>query len=287
MTYDAGDYDASLDAALKAGRLWRLRGAQGGQRSAASCAASATPATSRPAASRRRRRSARSAPASASGNRRGARQPGRHGRRCFTGSHSHGQGHETTFAQVVADRSASDRQVSIVHGDTDKVQFGMGTYGSRSRRVGMSAIVKALDKVEAKAKKIAAHLLEAATRATSSVRERRVQGRRHRQEGAVGQVALAAYTAAQLPAGKLEPGLKENAFYDPTNFTFPAGTYICEVEVDPDRQDRDRQLRRGDDFGNLINPMIVEGQVHGGIAQGIGQALLEGAACTTRRAASC
>jgi aerobic carbon-monoxide dehydrogenase large subunit len=195
----------------------------------------------------------------------------------LTGSHSHGQGHETTFAQLVCDRfGVPIEQVSIVHGDTDKVQMGMGTYGSRSGAVGMSAIVKALDKVEAKAKKIAAHLMEAD------------EGDIVIENGALKvagtdktvpwfQMALAAYTAHNLPQG-LEPGLKEGAFYDPSNFTFPAGCYICEVEIDPETGKTEIvQFVAADDFGNIINPMIVEGQVHGGIAQGIGQALLEGA----------
>ncbi|QKD03455.1 xanthine dehydrogenase family protein molybdopterin-binding subunit [Mesorhizobium loti] len=195
----------------------------------------------------------------------------------LTGSHSHGQGHETTFAQLVNERfGVPIDSVSIVHGDTDKVQMGMGTYGSRSGAVGMSAIVKALDKVEAKAKKIAAHLLEAD------------EGDIIIENGALKvagtdknvpwfQMALAAYTAHNLPGG-MEPGLKETAFYDPSNFTFPAGCYICEVEVDPETGTTEIiQFVAADDFGNIINPMIVEGQVHGGIAQGIGQALLEGA----------
>ena len=195
----------------------------------------------------------------------------------LTGSHSHGQGHETTFAQLVNSRFGVPLDsVSIVHGDTDKVQMGMGTYGSRSGAVGMSAVVKALDKVEAKAKKIAAHLLEAD------------EGDIVIENGALKvagtdksvpwfQMALAAYTAHNLPSG-MEPGLKETAFYDPSNFTFPAGCYICEVEVDPETGMTDIvQFVAADDFGNIINPMIVEGQVHGGIAQGVGQALLEGA----------
>ena len=186
----------------------------------------------------------------------------------LTGSHSHGQGHETTFAQLVNQRFGVPLDsVSIVHGDTDKVQMGMGTYGSRSGAVGMSAIVKALDKVEAKAKKIAAHLLEAD------------EGDIVIENGALKvagtdktvpwfQMALAAYTAHNLPAG-MEPGLKETSFYDPSNFTFPAGCYICEVEIDPDTGVTDIvQFVAADDFGNIINPMIVEGQVHGGIAQG-------------------
>jgi carbon-monoxide dehydrogenase large subunit len=193
----------------------------------------------------------------------------------MTGSHSHGQGHETTFAQLVADRlGVPIDSVNIVHGDTDKVQMGMGTYGSRSGAVGMSAVVKALDKVEAKAKKIAAHLMEAdESDIVIENGELKVAGT----DKALPwfQVALAAYTAHNLPAG-MEPGLKEGAFYDPSNFTFPAGCYICEVEVDPETGTTEIiQFVAADDFGNIINPMIVEGQVHGGIGQGIGQALLE------------
>ncbi|MEZ5812730.1 MAG: xanthine dehydrogenase family protein molybdopterin-binding subunit [Rhizobiaceae bacterium] len=195
----------------------------------------------------------------------------------LTGSHSHGQGHETTFAQLVADRLGVPMDsVSIVHGDTDKVQMGMGTYGSRSGAVGMSAISKALDKVEAKAKKVAAHLLEADDKdIVIENGEVKVAGT----DKALPwfQVALSAYTAHNLPEG-MEPGLKESAFYDPTNFTFPAGCYICEVEVDPETGQTDIvQFVAADDFGKIINPMIVEGQVHGGLAQGIGQAILEGA----------
>ena len=194
----------------------------------------------------------------------------------LTGSHSHGQGHETTFAQLVAERFGVPMDsVSIVHGDTDKVQMGMGTYGSRSGAVGMSAIFKALDKVEAKAKKIAAHQLEADENdIVIENGELKVAGTDKTLPWF--QMALAAYTAHNLPQG-MEPGLKETAFYDPTNFTFPAGCYICEVEVDPDTGHTDIvQFVAADDFGKLINPMIVEGQVHGGLAQGIGQALLEG-----------
>ncbi len=195
----------------------------------------------------------------------------------LTGSHSHGQGHETTFAQLVSDRfGIPGANVSVVHGDTDKVQMGMGTYGSRSGAVGMSAIVKALDKVEAKAKKIAAHLLEADEGdIVIENGELKVAGTDKKVPWF--QMALAAYTGHNLPAG-MEPGLKEGAFYDPTNFTFPAGCYICEVEVDPDTGTTEIiQFVAADDFGKIINPMIVEGQVHGGIAQGIGQALLENA----------
>jgi aerobic carbon-monoxide dehydrogenase large subunit len=149
----------------------------------------------------------------------------------FTGSHSHGQGHETTFAQVVAARlGISPDQVDVVHGDTGRVPFGMGTYGSRSLAVGGTAIMKALDKIEAKAKKIAAHLMEASDADIDFVGGEFVVG--HRQEVPFGQVALTAYVPHNYPLDKLEPGLNETAFYDPTNFTFPAGTYICEVEID-------------------------------------------------------
>src|SRR4051812_16839098 len=193
----------------------------------------------------------------------------------LTGSHSHGQGHETTFAQLIAERiGVPISQVQIVHGDTDKVQFGMGTYGSRSIAVGGTAIIKAMEKVEAKAKKIAAHALEA------SENDIVIENGEFKVTGtdksiALPMVALAAYTAHNLPDG-MEPGLKETAFYDPTNFTFPAGSYICEVEVDAATGKTSFvNFVAADDFGRLINPMVVEGQVHGGLAQGIGQALLE------------
>jgi aerobic carbon-monoxide dehydrogenase large subunit len=196
----------------------------------------------------------------------------------LTGSHSHGQGHETTFAQLVSSRLGIPiENVSIVHGDTDKVQFGMGTYGSRSGAVGMAAISKALDKIETKAKKVAGHVLEA------SEQDIEFKDGKFSVKGAdisidFGSVALNAYTAHKFNGQELEPGLKETAFWDPTNFTFPAGVHICELEIDPETGvvtiDRWTAV---DDFGKLINPMIVEGQVHGGIAQGVGQALLEGA----------
>jgi carbon-monoxide dehydrogenase large subunit len=194
----------------------------------------------------------------------------------LTGSHAHGQGHETAFAQVVADRFGIPiSNVSIIHGDTDKVQFGMGTYGSRSGAVGLSAIFKALDKVEAKAKKIAAHLMEAAE-GDIVIENGALKVAGTDKQKSFTEVALGAYTAHNLPGG-MEPGLKEGAFYDPTNFTFPAGCYICEVEIDPNTGTTEIvKFVAADDFGKLINPMIVEGQVHGGIAQGVGQALLEG-----------
>jgi len=194
----------------------------------------------------------------------------------LTGCHAHGQGHETTFAQLVAERLGIGMdQVNVVHGDTDKVQFGMGTYGSRSGAVGMSAIVKALDKVEAKAKKIAAHLLEAAE-GDIVFKDGKFTVAGTDKSVAWGELALAAYVAHKFPTSEIEPGLKETAFYDPTNFTFPAGCHICEVEIDTDTGETSVVgWTAVDDFGTVINPMIVEGQVHGGVAQGVGQALLE------------
>ncbi len=277
MCYDAGDYAASLDAAMKAAdyagfakrkaaaaKKGKLRGI-GMSNYIEACGIAPSAAVGSLGAGVGLWESAE------------VRVNGVGTIEVLTGSHSHGQGHETTFAQLVADRfGVPIDSVSIVHGDTDKVQMGMGTYGSRSGAVGMSAIVKALDKVEKKAKKIAAHLMEADE--GDIVIENGVAKVAGTDKNVPWfQVALAAYTAHNLPAG-MEPGLKEGAFYDPSNFTFPAGCYICEVEVDPETGVTEIvQFVAADDFGNIINPMIVEGQVHGGIAQGVGQALLEGA----------
>lgn len=196
----------------------------------------------------------------------------------LTGSHSHGQGHETTFAQLVSHRLGIPlEQISIVHGDTDKVQMGMGTYGSRSGAVGMSAISKALDKVVAKATKVASRCMEVPEE-TVDFNEGVFSARGTNKSMAFGEVALQAYVAHKFDSSEIEPGLKEGSFYDPQNFTFPSGVHIAEVEIDPETGvthiDRWTAV---DDFGTVINPLIVEGQVHGGIAQGIGQALLEGA----------
>ncbi len=196
----------------------------------------------------------------------------------LTGSHSHGQGHETTFAQLVSDRLGIPiDQVEIVHGDTDKVQFGMGTYGSRSGAVGMSAIDRALDKVIDKAKKVASHLMEADP-GDIEFKEGSFTVAGTDKSMAWAEVSLNAYTAHGILTAELEPGLKEGAFYDPTNFTFPAGCHICEVEIDEDTGVTEIvDYVAVDDFGTVINPMIVEGQVHGGVAQGVGQALIENA----------
>ncbi len=194
----------------------------------------------------------------------------------FTGSQSQGQGHETTFAQIVSDRlGVAVEDIEVCHGDTDRIPFGMGTFASRSLAVGGSAIVKATDKIVDKGKKIAAHMLEA------SVEDVEFSGGTFTVAGTdksltIGEIALSAYVPHNYPLDELEPGLDETAFYDPANFTFPAGTQICEVEIDPETGTvKIEKFVAVDDFGTIINPMIVDGQIHGGIAHGIGQALLE------------
>ncbi|WP_127561531.1 xanthine dehydrogenase family protein molybdopterin-binding subunit [Nioella ostreopsis] len=196
----------------------------------------------------------------------------------MTGSHSHGQGHETAFPQVVADMiGIPENMVEIVHGDTANTPMGMGTYGSRSLAVGGSAIVRATEKIINKAKKIAAHLMEA-SEGDVELKDGQFTVAGTDKSVAWGDVTLAAYVPHNYPLEELEPGLEETAFYDPANFTYPAGAYACEVEVDPDTgKVTVCSFAAADDFGNVVNPMIVEGQVHGGLAQGIGQALLEGA----------
>ncbi len=194
----------------------------------------------------------------------------------FTGSHSHGQGHETTFSQLVADTlGVPIENVEIVHGDTGSIPMGMGTYGSRSLAVGGSAIAKACDKIIEKSRKIAAHLMEASVDDVEFDKGAfRVKGTD--KEKSIAEIAFTAYVPHNYPEG-LEPGLDETAFYDPLNFTYPAGVHICEVEIDPATGITDIvDWVAVDDFGKVINPMVVEGQVHGGIAQGVGQALLEG-----------
>jgi carbon-monoxide dehydrogenase large subunit len=196
----------------------------------------------------------------------------------LTGTHSHGQGHETTLAQLVADRlGVPIANVDIVHGDTAKVPFGMGTYGSRSLAVGGSAMVKAMDKIVAKGKRIAAHLMEAAVEDVEFDRGTfRVAGTDKTKT--LTDISLAAYVPHNYPIEDIEPGLDETAFYDPKNFTYPGGCHIAEVEIDPDTGKVSMvNFTAVDDVGRVINPMIVEGQVQGGVAQGIGQALLEAA----------
>ena len=277
LTYDIGDYDATLDGAMKvadvagfpkrreeAARRGKLRGL-GYSSYIEACGL------------------APSNIAGALGARAGLYEAGEvrvhpTGKvTVFTGSHSHGQGHETTFAQVVAARlGLGVDDVEIVHGDTGRIPFGMGTYGSRSLAVGGTAIVKALDKIVAKGRKIAAHLMEVSD-ADVEFADGKFTVKGTDKSVPFAQVALTAYVPHNYPLDKLEPGLDETAFYDPTNFTYPAGTHICELEVDPETgSTRIVNFTACDDFGNIVNPMIVEGQVHGGLAQGIGQALLEG-----------
>jgi carbon-monoxide dehydrogenase large subunit len=194
----------------------------------------------------------------------------------FTGSHSHGQGHETTFAQLVVEKlGVPFDNVEIVHGDTDRIPFGMGTYGSRSAAVGGSAIYKAIDKIVEKGRKVAAHLLEASVADIEfSDGKYRVVGTDR--EKAFGDVAFAAYVPHNYPIDTVEPGLEDSAFYDPKNFTFPGGCHCVEVEVDPETGVVEVvDVAIADDVGVVINPMIVDGQAHGGLAHGIGQALLE------------
>ena len=193
----------------------------------------------------------------------------------FTGTHSHGQGHETTFAQIVAETLGVDFEaVDVVHGDTGAIPFGMGTYGSRSLAVGGTAIYNAVQKVIAKGKKIAAHLLEASEEDIEFADGNFTVAGTDRSKS-IGEIALTAYVPHNYPEG-LEPGLEETAFYDPLNFTFPAGTHVAEVEVDPETGVVELVAVTGaDDVGRIINPMIVNGQLHGGLAHGIGQALLE------------
>ena len=196
----------------------------------------------------------------------------------FTGTHSHGQGHETTLAQLVVEQLGVPlSQVEVVHGDTAKIPFGMGTYGSRSLAVGGSAMVKAMDKIIAKGKKIAAHLMEAAVEDIEFADNTfKVAGTDKTKS--LTDISLAAYVPHNYPIDELEPGLEETAFYDPKNFTFPGGCHICEVEIDPETGVVSVvNFTAVDDVGRVVNPMIVEGQVQGGIAQGIGQALLEAA----------
>ncbi len=196
----------------------------------------------------------------------------------LTGTHSHGQGHETTFAQLVSDQLGIPvDQVDVVHGDTAKIPFGMGTYGSRSLAVGGSAMVKAMDKVIAKGKKIAAHLMEASVE-DIEFKDGRFSVAGTDKSKALAEISLAAYVPHNYPIEELEPGLDETAFYDPKNFTFPGGCHICEVEIDADTGTVTvANMVAVDDVGRVVNPMIVEGQVQGGLAQGIGQALMENA----------
>ncbi|MBO0843704.1 MAG: molybdopterin-dependent oxidoreductase, partial [Nocardioides sp.] len=192
-----------------------------------------------------------------------------------TGSSAHGQGHETAFSQIVADRlGVAFEDVEVLHGDTQIASKGMDTYGSRSLVVGGEAVVRAADKVIEKAKPIAAHLLEASVD-DLEFREGRFSVRGTDQGMALGEIALATFAAHNLPDG-VEASLDSEATYDPVNFNFPHGTHLCAVEVDTETgQTTMRKYVACDDIGQIINPLIVSGQVHGGLVQGIAQALWE------------
>src|SRR4051794_28473456 len=193
-----------------------------------------------------------------------------------TGSSPHGQGHETAFAQIVADKlGVPFEDVEVLHGDTASSPKGLDTYGSRSLAVGGIAIVKATEKVVDKAKRIAAHLLEASEDDLEfDAGKFRVKGSPGSEVG-MADIAFATFLGHNLPDG-MEPSLDADATYDPENFSFPHGTHLCAVDVDTETgRVTIRKYVSVDDVGTPINPLIVEGQVHGGLAQGIAQALFE------------
>ena len=194
----------------------------------------------------------------------------------LTGAHSHGQGHETSFAQVVADKlNLSIDEVEIVHGDTARIPYGTGTFGSRSISLGGGALSLSVDKVIAKGKKIAAHVLDATADEMEFI-DGYFKVKNSDRLMSFKEVAHLAYLPGNYPLTELEPGLEETTYFDPPMNTFPAGCHCCEIEIDPETGEVEIvNYAVGDDFGVIINPIIVEGQVHGGIAQGVGQALLE------------
>ena len=194
----------------------------------------------------------------------------------YTGSSSHGQGHETTFAQIAASELGIPMEdVSVVHGDTSQMQFGVGTFGSRSAAVGGTAIHMAVEKVKDKAKRLAAHLLEAAEADIVYEDGKLFVAGAPAKAKTIREIAFATHMASSLPEG-MEPGLEALSYFDPKNFTWPFGTHIAVVEVDPDTGEVDLlRYVAVDDVGKVINPMIVDGMIHGGVAQGIGQALME------------
>jgi carbon-monoxide dehydrogenase large subunit len=208
----------------------------------------------------------------------------------LTGASPHGQGQETSFAQLAADELGVDlNDVTVIHGDTSIVQYGIGTFGSRGTAVGGTAVFNAIQKLKEKANQLAAHLLGAEASAVSFKEGRFSAEAAMAATGGNGggteagapasvsiqEVALAAHVAHKIPAG-FEPGLSATNFFEPSNFTFPFGTHIVQVEID--RETGEIQFQRYvavDDCGKVLNPMLVDGQVHGGIVQSIGQALYE------------
>jgi len=196
----------------------------------------------------------------------------------FIGASPHGQGEETTFAQIVASELGVDvNDVKVIHGDTDTTPMGWGTYGSRTTAVGGAALATAVSKIKEKAKRLTAHLLEAAPEDIEYENGRFfVKGSPSRHK-TIQDIALMANVAWNLPQG-MEAGLEATSFYDPPNFVYPFGAHVAVVEVDGETGRVDlRKYVAVDDCGPQINPMIVEGQVHGGVVQGVGQALWEGA----------
>jgi carbon-monoxide dehydrogenase large subunit len=196
----------------------------------------------------------------------------------YSGACWHGQGHDTGFAQIVANElGVGVDDVEVIHGDTEKVQFGIGTFGSRSAAVGGIAAYKSAQKIKEKARKIAAHLLEANEEDVVYENGRCFVRGAPDQAKTLSDISLAAYLAHNYPAD-LEPGLEATTFYDPSNFTWPFGTHVCTVEVDPETGKVEiLKYVAVDDCGRVINPLLRDGQVHGGIAQGIAQALYEAA----------
>ncbi|MCH7842139.1 MAG: molybdopterin-dependent oxidoreductase [Chloroflexi bacterium] len=195
----------------------------------------------------------------------------------YIGTAPHGQGEETTFAQIISDELGVDvDDIGIIHGDTSNTPMGWGTYGSRTTAVGGAAIVLAARKIKEKARLLAAHLLEAAEADVEYENGKFFVKGSPDQSKTIQEIATMANVAWNMPEG-MEPGLEASAFYDPPNFVYPFGTHLAVVEVDPDNGNIEvKRYVAGDDCGPQINPMIVEGQIHGGVVQGAGQALWEG-----------
>ena len=279
IVYDSGDYHGSLDKLLDARRRRRVPARAGGAaRARASTAASASPPGWRSAASRRRASSARAASACRRGFYESAivRVHASGSVTVYTGTAPHGQGLDTAFAQIVADRlGITPDMVDVVHGDTGTGPFGLGTYGSRSLAVGGESIARATAKVVDKAKRIAAHKLEAAPE-DIELADGKFSVKGSPDKGlTLAEIAGAAYVPENLPEG-MEPGLEETTFYDPENFVFPFGAHACIVDVDAETGKVDIvRYVAVDDCGPAINPKLIDGQIHGGIAHAIGQALYE------------
>jgi aerobic carbon-monoxide dehydrogenase large subunit len=271
LAYDSGNYQAALDKALKLAGYEKLRGEQNKLRKQGRylgiglstyveiCAMG--PSAAMPAG----------------GWEYGAVRVEPTGKvTVLTGVSPHGQGQETSFAQIVADELGVDiDDITVVHGDTSAVPSGIGTFGSRATAVGGTAVYQAAEKVKEKAREIAAHLLEADPE-DLTFSDGRFSVKGVPKKGlTIQQIALEAYMARRLPK-KMEPGLSATSMFEPSNFTFPFGTHICVVEVEPQTGNvKIKKYVAVDDCGKVINPLLVDGQIQGGIAQGLGQALFE------------